>query len=44
MAPKTKIAQIQEAVTIKKAEVLAENDGKAPADYGITINNLNLES
>jgi len=39
---KTKIAQIQESLTIKKAEVLAENDGKAPADYGITINNLNL--
>ena len=39
---KTKIAQIQEALTLKKAEVLAETDGKAPADYGITINNLNL--
>ena len=41
---KTKIAQIQEALTLKKAEVLADYDGKAPEDYGITIDNLNLST
>ena len=39
---KTKIAQMQEALTIKKAEVLAEHKGKRPADYGITIDSLNI--
>ena len=39
---KTKIAQIQEALTIKKAEVLAEENGKEPADYGITMDKLDL--
>ena len=41
---KTKIAQIQEALTIKKAEVLAEHNGKTPADYGITINSLDISA
>jgi len=39
---KTKIAQIQEALTIKKAEVLADKNGEAPEDYGITLDKLNI--
>ena len=39
---KTKIAQIQEALTLKKAEILADKRGKAPDDYGITFDKLDL--
>lgn len=39
---KTKITQIQEALTIKRGEVLADYKGKAPDDYGITLDSLNL--
>ena len=39
---KTKIAQIQEALMLKKVEVFADNNGKTPADYGITLDELDL--
>ena len=38
---KTKIAQIQESLTIKKVEVLAEHDGVVK-EYNLTINDLDL--
>ena len=39
---KTKISQIQEALTLKKAEKVADNNGKEPTDYEITIENLDM--
>ena len=39
---KTKIIQIQEALAMKRGEVLADYKGKAPDDYGITMDKLNL--
>lgn len=39
---KTKIAQIQEALAIKKAEILADKNGKTPIDYEITISSLDI--
>ena len=39
---KTKISQIQEALTLKKAEKVADNNGKEPTDYEITIDNLDM--
>ena len=39
---KTKITQIQEALAMKRGEVLADYKGKAPDDYGIELSDLNL--
>ena len=40
---KTKIAQVQEALTIKKAEIIAENK-RTVSEYNLTVNDLTMSN